>query len=581
MKKSTFLFLLANFLLISSASFGQSFFTDTSIESILLGDYDPSEYYDDLTTSSKAMVKSRIMNEISPENLKSYLFEMNQFKTRNTGSDTLGSDGIGAARDYAMAKFQSFSENSASPLIPSFFEFNRFVCGVSKHKNICAIQPGTDVEDPSIIIIEAHYDSRCATVCDIECEAHGMEDNASGSALVLELARVMSQNRYPHTVIYMLTVGEEQGLVGADALAKYCVLKGINVKAVFNNDIVGGIICGETSSGPSCPGEGDVDSTQVRLFSHGQISRQIPRWIKEQYKEELENEVSVPMLLTIMSIEDRFGRGGDHIPFREQGFRAMRFTSANEHGDANTSDPDYHDRQHTSDDILGVDTDNDGILDSFYVDFNYLARNAVINGLSASFAAIGPKEIGYEGYVDGDSILIEILDDNDYLNYKIYSRSLMQDFDTSYVVVGGKSKHIVKNPGPIFAQFISVASVDSDGIESLLSPEDYVSEVLSDGVSTTIAVPDKKIATLFQNRPNPFDEATSIGYIIHKNISNAKVEIVIRDTHGQQVKRIQATSKEGVNEVIYYHGYNKEGTFIYTLEIDGRPIESKMMIFAY
>jgi hypothetical protein len=580
MKISKLIFLFAQFIFISSA-FGQSYFTNPSIESILLGEYDPAIYYDDLTPSSKSAIKAGIMNDINPDNLKSYLIEMNQFNTRNTGSDTLGNKGIGAARDHALSKFHSFSESSASPLIPSFFEFNKFICTVSRHKNICAIQPGTDIEDSSIIIIEAHYDSRCATVCDIDCEAHGMEDNASGSALVLELARVMSQYRYPQTVIYMLTVGEEQGLEGADALAKYCVQKGIKVKAVFNNDIVGGIICGETSSGPSCPGEGDVDSTQVRLFAHGGKSRQIPRWIKEQYKEELQDEVKVPMLLTIMSIEDRIGRGGDHIPFREQGFRAMRFTSANEHGDANTSDPDYHDRQHTSDDILGVDTNNDGILDSFYVDFNYLARNAVINGLSSSFAAIGPKEINYEGFIDGDSILIEILDDDDYLNYKIYSRSTMQDFDTSYVLVGSKSRHIVKNEGPSFAQFISVASVDEDGIESLLSPENYVSVILNDGVPIAISIPEKKIATLFQNRPNPFDEATSIGYIIHRKLSNVIVEIVIRDTQGNLVKKIPALAKEGVNEVIYYHGYNKEGTFVYTLEINGQPIESKMMVFAY
>lgn len=580
MKMSKLVFFLVQFIFISS-SFSQSFFTNSSIESILKGDYDPSIYYNDLTPSSKLEIKSSIMNETSPDNLKTYLVEMNEFSTRNTGSDTLGNSGIGAARDYALAKFQSFSESSTSPLIPSFFEFNRIVCGVSRHKNICAIQPGTDVENPSIIIIEAHFDSRCATACDIDCEAHGMEDNASGSALVLELARVMSQNRYPQTILYMLTVGEEQGLVGADALAKYCVQKGIEVKVVFNNDIVGGIVCGETSSSPSCPGEGDVDSTQVRMFSNGLISRQLPRWIKEQYKEELQDEVSVPMLLTIMSIEDRIGRGGDHIPFREQGYRSMRFTSANEHGDANTSDPEYHDRQHTSDDILGVDTDSDGVLDSFYVDFNYLARNAVINGLSASLAAIGPKEVDFKGYIDGDSILIEILDDNDYLNYKIYSRSSMQDFDTSYVLSGAKSRHIVKNPGPVFAQFISVASVDEDGTESLLSAENYVNTVLSDGNATTIPVPDKKIATLFQNRPNPFDEATSIGYIIHRYLGNAKVEIVIRETNGNIVTRMPAVSSEGVNEVIYYHGYNKEGTFIYTLEVDGQPVESKMMVFAY
>jgi len=580
MKSSTLLLFLVQFIFLSH-SFSQDSFTNPDIESILLGDYNPSDYYENLGPTSKTLVKARVMNDVNPDNLRFYLTEMNVFQTRNTGSDTLGNSGIGAARDYALAKFQSFADSSFSPLLPSFFEFNEVICGVSRHKNICAIQPGTNTDDPSIIIIEAHYDSRCASVCDIECEAHGMEDNASGSALVLELARVMSQNKYEHTILYMLTVGEEQGLVGADALAKYCVQKGIQVKAVFNNDIVGGIICGETSSGPSCPGEGDVDSTQVRLFSHGQISRQLPRWIKEQYKEEIRDEVSVPMLLTIMSIEDRLGRGGDHIPFRERGFTSMRFTSANEHGDANASDPDYHDRQHTSDDILGVDTDNDGELDSFYVDFNYLARNAVINGISSSFAAIGPEQVNFEGFIDGDSILINILDDNDYLSYKIYSRSTMQDFDTSYVLAGSKSRYIVKNPGSNFAQFISVASVDDEEIESLFSAENFVNTVLSNGSLVTIPVPEQKIATLFQNRPNPFDEATSIGYIIHKDVDAKRIEVVIRDTNGNLVNRIPASSSEGVNEVVYYHGYNKEGVFIYTLEIDGLPIESKTMVFAY
>ncbi len=580
MKSSNLFFLFAQFLLISS-SYCQSSFANPGIESILLGDYDPSAFYDDLAHTSKNEIKSSITNEVSPIMLQSYLMEMNVFQTRNTGSDTLGNLGIGAARDYALAKFQSFAENSSSPLIPSFFEFTENICGVSRHKNICAIQPGTDPDDPSIIIIEAHYDSRCASVCDVNCEAHGMEDNASGSALVLELARVMSQNKYEHTILYMLTVGEEQGLLGADALARYCFLNGIKVKGVFNNDIVGGIICGETSSGPSCPGEGHVDSTQVRLFSNALKGRQLSRWIKEQYKEELQNEVSVPMLLTIMSLEDRMGRGGDHIPFRQLGFSAMRFTSANEHGDANAADPDYHDRQHTSDDILGIDTDNDGVLDSFFVDFNYLSRNATINGLASSFAAIGPEQVNFEGFIDGDSILINILDDNNYLNYKVYSRSMMQDYDTSYMVLGSKSKYIVKNPGSNFAQFISVASVDEEGIESLISPENFVNTVLSDGEPITLPVPEQKIATLFQNRPNPFDEATSIGYIIHRDLGSKKIEIVIRNTHGNMVKRLSASKTKGVNEVVYNHGYNKEGSFIYSLEVDGRAVESKMMVFAY
>ena len=157
----------------------------------------------------------------------------------------------------------------------------------------------------------------------------------------------------------------------------------------------------------------------------------------------------------------------------------------------------------------------------------------------------------------------------------------MQDFDTTYAVEGSKSRYIVKNPGSNFAQFISVASVDEHGIESLISKEDFVNMVLSDGTISEVPVPEQKIATLFQNRPNPFDEATSIGYIIHKDVGNRKVEVVIRTTGGELVKRMDAPSTEGVNEVVYNHGYNQEGTFIYSLEIDGRPIASKMMVFAY
>ena len=91
-----------------------------------------------------------------------------------------------------------------------------------------------------------------------------------------------------------------------------------------------------------------------------------------------------------MSPEDRTGRGGDHIPFREHGYSAIRFTAANEHGDA-SNDAGYTDRQHTSEDILGIDTDQNGEIDSFFVDFNYLARNSAINATAASMAAIGVK----------------------------------------------------------------------------------------------------------------------------------------------------------------------------------------------
>ena len=124
--------------------------------------------------------------------------------------------------------------------------------------------------------------------------------------------------------------------------------KKIPIIAVLNNDVIGGIICGETTSPPSCPDLNHVDSTQVRLFSAGLNNsphKQLARFNKLEYEEELADLMPVPMTLTIMSGEDRAGRGGDHIPFRQQGFAAMRFCPANEHGNANVNDPDYSDLQ--------------------------------------------------------------------------------------------------------------------------------------------------------------------------------------------------------------------------------------------
>ncbi len=95
------------------------------------------------------------------------------------------------------------------------------------------------------------------------------------------------------------------------------------------------------------------------------------------------------MQVSVMAAEDRTGRGGDHIPFRQRGFSAIRFTSANEHGNASNG-PGYTDRQHTSGDVLGADTNGDGEVDSFYVDFHYLGRNALINANAAVMAAYAP-----------------------------------------------------------------------------------------------------------------------------------------------------------------------------------------------
>jgi hypothetical protein len=447
-----------------------------------------------------------------------------------------------------------------------------------QHRNVIAVLPGTDTSLHEVIVIEGHMDSRCENECDITCQAQGIEDNASGAALVLELARVMSKCSYKNTLVFMLTIGEEQGLYGADAFADYCNLNDIPVKAVFNNDVIGGIICGQTSSAPSCPGLNNIDSTQVRIFSYGGFNspyKQLARFIKLQYKEELLPFVNIPMMITIMSSEDRAGRGGDHIPFRQNGFASCRFTSANEHGDASNG-PGYTDRQHTTEDILGIDTNTDGTIDSFFVDFNYLARNACINATGASIAALGPKKPDFNiATILGPGIIIHITQEANYSFYRVGVRSTTNDWDSVYTISGYYDTIF---PPVSNVYYVSVSSVDENGLESLFSKE-IILQNSQISVADVAAEPENTLE-LLQNRPNPFDEATIIGVLVNKPLSYKKAEIRVFDVNGKKVETLDIALKLGVNEVSYEHGYGKTGTYFYTLIIDGKEISRKSMIFA-
>ena len=566
--------------LIKSASFGQGdiHFTNPLISDVLSGNYNPLDYAATVVIDDPDVISTSLLQDIDPDSLKSLLIAMRTFENRNTGSDTLSpTRGIGAARRWALDKFNSYSAANENRLLTGYLQFVQDVCGVSSHKNIVAVLPGRDISDPAPIIIEGHIDSRCADVCDIDCLAEGMEDNGSGTALVMELARVMSRFTFDHTIIFMATIGEEQGLIGAYAFATHAVHEDIPIKAVLNNDIVGGIVCGETSSPPSCPGLNNVDSTQVRLFSYGAFNsphKALARFIKLEYDEMLREKSSVPMMLTIMSAEDRTGRGGDHIPFRQNGFPAMRFTSANEHGNADVSDPEYHDRQHTSEDILGVDTDGDQEIDSFFVNFNYLARNAAINANAAAMAALGPDAPSiYSVGQDGDFLYIEIEDTLDYNHYVVGLRVNTHDFDTLYYIEGGKSG-VFKLPSRELNIFISAASIDENGVESLFSEEELVR-------LTGIDEPgEKEMAELLQNKPNPFDESTTISFIIHDPSNIREVSIVITDLNGKKVKELPVDIREGLNEVLFTHGYNMTGAYFYSLVIDGVIAATKKMVFA-
>jgi len=555
--------------------------TNPEVAYILEGNYKPNDYSPNVSFSDPHAIAAELTDRIKPDSLHSYLRRMSAFQTRNTGSDTVSDvRGIGAAMRWAHHMFEKFSTENEGRLQASFLQFDRNICGVAQHKNVVAVLPGKQTLDPGggqtgIIIIEGHLDSRCNTSCDTSCLAEGMEDNGSGSALVMELARVMAKYEYNRTIVFMLTTGEEQGLHGAEAMAKYCGDNNIPIAAVLNNDVIGGIICGETSSPPSCPSENNIDSTQVRLFSAGSFnspSKQLARYIKLQYEEELKEHVDVGQALTIMTAEDRSGRGGDHIPFRVAGYPAMRFTSANEHGDASNG-PNYDDRQHTSDDILGVDTDNDGLLDSFFVDFNYLARNAAINANAATMIAQNVcSDLGFEAEqrtwnkarvnIGGDFCASP--------PFRIAYRTETNDWDTIVTVTENTAEVLIK---PGLNHFFSVCRVNEDGIESLFSAEQFIATV---GVDEQ---PQQRGIELLQNKPNPFDESTMISFVVHDRPQSDEALITITDVHGKVIQQLTAPISMGINEVLYDHGYGKVGTYFYNLIIDGKTIDTKKMVF--
>lgn len=543
--------------------------TNPEADAVLKGNYNPDDFSSGQIIADHKTIIGVINNFVSPDLLKQNIMRLTEFETRNTGSDTLSDTrGIGAARRWVHQYFEFISYENDFRLIPFYLQFDQNICGMDQHRNICAILPGADVDEHSIIVVEAHIDSRCDTSCDTECSAHGAEDNASGTALVMELARLMSYYSYKNSIVFMCTIGEEQGLLGAHAFAEYCRNNDINVKAVFNNDIVGGIYCGETSSPPSCPFEGHIDSTQVRMFSQSGISRQLARFNKYEYEEELREIVDVPMELTIINQEDRIGRGGDHIPFRMRGYAAMRFTSANENGSANAGNPEYDDHQHTSDDILGIDTDGDSVLDSFFVDFNYLARNTVINGMAITMAALGPKTPLFDAEESGSKLVVTIDDPEDYLEYLVMSRSTEEYFDTVYTLSGSKTIEIDRINNPNTLQKVSVAAVDDKGVESLFSRESVFFPFLT-ATEEVEGNPFWDILQLKQNRPNPFDEITRIDYMVYKPSQIDALDLVIYDMQGRQLKSYKQKFTPGKNTIAFYASELGTGLFYYSLLMNG------------
>src|SRR5215470_888062 len=285
---------------------------------------------------------AKLVKEIDPHNIENTIRKLVSFGTRNTLSEQDDPNrGIGAARDWLYGEFQKAASQSDGRMTVEKQTFEQpkaaRVPQPTMLTNIVATLKGTQPESVNrVYVVSGHYDSMCNRATDAKCDAPGANDDGSGTAAVLEMARVMAKYQFDATIVFMTVPGEEQGLLGATHFAEEAKQKTWNIDAMFTNDIIGN----------SLGGNGIRDRNQVRVFSEGvpsnetmaeantrrsvggendSASRQLARFIKET------SEGFVPQMKVMMVYRrDRYGRGGDHIPFLERGYPAVRFTEVNE-----------------------------------------------------------------------------------------------------------------------------------------------------------------------------------------------------------------------------------------------------------
>lgn len=342
-----------------------------------------------MPSAPKQQQIARILQEIEARNIEKTIRKLVSFGTRNTLSVQGDPNrGIGAASDWLFGEFSRAAEQSAGRMTVEKQTFQQpkaeRVLEPIIITNIVATLKGTQPESESrTYVVSGHYDSMCTSPTDAKCDAPGANDDASGTAAVLEMARVMAKYKFDATIIFMAVAGEEQGLLGSTYFAEQAKQKRMDIEAMFTNDIIGN----------SVASNGVRDARTVRVFSEGvpsnesseeanvrrgvggendSSSRQLARFIKETATR------YVPGMRVMMVYRrDRYLRGGDHRPFLERGFAAVRFTEPNE---------DY---RHQHQNVRLENGVQYGDLPQF-VDFNYIGNVARVNAAALAMLALAP-----------------------------------------------------------------------------------------------------------------------------------------------------------------------------------------------
>ncbi|TRZ55113.1 MAG: M20/M25/M40 family metallo-hydrolase [Rhodocyclaceae bacterium] len=417
---------------------------------------------------------------ILPQRIEARIRKLAAFHTRHTLSETNSEDrGIGAARRWIKAELEQCGRETGGRLAVSFDSFtqppSRRIPQAVEITNVVAVLPGTQAgARERHYVVSGHYDSRATDVMDARSYAPGANDDASGVAAMMEMACVMAAQRFDATLVFIAVAGEEQGLFGSTHWAEQAEKQGLRVSAMITNDIIGS----------STASDGSVDNRSVRLFANGlpalltaqnstitdgfallarkdlqSIARsggefdtpthQLGRYLKEI------GERYVPgFAVTLIPRPDRFLRGGDHLPFLERGYAAVRFTEPAE---------DY---RHQHQDVRSEKGIQYGDLPEF-VDFAYVAQVTRVNaaGLaSLALAPAAPEDVGIEvSELENDTTLRwRANSEPDLAGYRILWRQPGEVSWRHSLDVGNTTRHTLKGISKDDFVF-GLAAVDRDG----------------------------------------------------------------------------------------------------------------------
>ena len=421
----------------------------------------------DAPPSSVDPAVQAMVDAVRADSIRADVQTMVGFETRHTLSDTTSDErGVGAARRWLKAEFERISERCGGCLevryqktVVEAGETDR-IPGDTPVYNVVAIQRGT--EHPNrYFLMGGHLDSRVSDIMDSTSVAPGANDDASGVAGAVEAARVLSQYEFGSSIVYAGLSGEEQGLFGGQHMAQVAREQGWQLAGVLNNDMIGnirgvdGVVENNTFRvfAQRRPPDLHEESWSTRYFGgeNDGPSRQLARYVATQaeaYVRHLE-----PILIYRL---DRFGRGGDQMPFANRGFPAVRIMETHENYTRQHQDLRMEDGIRYGDRIGGVN-------------FDYAAKLTGVNVASLASLAAGPPapdSVRIGGAVSPSTTLAwEPVDHADLAGYKLYWRPTAASRWTQSTFVGDTTRHTLENV-VIDNSLFGVAAVDEDGHES-------------------------------------------------------------------------------------------------------------------